>query len=160
MVPALIWGFAHANYPAQPFYIRGVEVSLAGLLVGIVLYRFGVLPCLVWHYVVDAGYTSMLLVRSGNLYFVITAIAGTGALLVPLVATLVAAWRRGGFVEDESVAQRRRPGAARASAVAAVQPAADRGPAAAPVGCRWALALAVVGGLLAWQAPAPGEASA
>ncbi|MFH1177538.1 MAG: lysostaphin resistance A-like protein, partial [Acidobacteriota bacterium] len=82
LIPALIWGFGHANYPAQPFYIRGVEVSIAGLVVGIILYRFGLLPCLVWHYVVDAGYTSILLVRSGNPYFVITAIAGTGALLV------------------------------------------------------------------------------
>jgi len=103
VIPALIWGFAHANYPAQPFYIRGVEVSVAGLFVGIILYRFGVLPCLVWHYVVDSGYTSMLLVRSGNLYFVVTALAGVGALLIPLVATLVAAWRRGGFVEDPQI---------------------------------------------------------
>jgi membrane protease YdiL (CAAX protease family) len=103
-IPAMIWGFAHANYPAQPFYIRGVEVSIAGLFVGIILYRFGVLPCLVWHYVVDAGYTSMLLVRSGNPYLMITAIVGTGALLVPLVVAVIAAWRRGGFAVDESVA--------------------------------------------------------
>src|SRR5664280_2788910 len=100
VIPALIWGFAHANYPAQPVYIRGAEVSIAGLFVGIILYRFGVVPCLVWHYVVDAGYTSMLLVRSGNPYFVVTALAGVGALLVPLAATLIAAWRRGGFVDD------------------------------------------------------------
>jgi membrane protease YdiL (CAAX protease family) len=103
VVPAMIWGFAHANYPAQPFYIRGVEVSLAGLAIGIVLYRFGAIPCLVWHYVVDASYTSILLVRSGNPYFVITAIAGTGALLVPLAATAIGAWRRGGFVADEAL---------------------------------------------------------
>jgi membrane protease YdiL (CAAX protease family) len=102
-IPALIWGFAHANYPAQPFYIRGVEVSLAGILVGIVFYRFGVIPCLVWHYVVDAGYTSMLLVRSGNPYFVVTALVGTGVLLIPLAVALVAAWRAGGFVVDPSL---------------------------------------------------------
>ena len=103
VIPALIWGFAHANYPAQPFYIRGVEVSIAGLFVGIILYRFGVVPCLVWHYVVDSGYTSMLMVRSGNLYLVVTALVGVGALLFPLAATLVGAWRRGGFVDDPGV---------------------------------------------------------
>ncbi len=156
VIPALIWGFAHANYPAQPFYIRGVEVSIAGLFVGIILYRFGVVPCLVWHYVVDAGYTSMLLVRSGNPYFVVTALAGVGALLVPLAATLVAAWRCGGFVDD--------PGALNAA-----DPAPPAPPAAAPVAAApivtppvrrvaaIGLALAVAGAALAWMAPDPGR---
>jgi len=156
VVPALIWGFAHANYPAQPFFIRGVEVSIAGLFVGIILYRFGVLPCLVWHYVVDAGYTSMLMVRSGNLYFVITAIAGTGALLVPLAATLVAAWRRGGFVDDASAvnaadpAPPEPPAAEAAPAPEIVAPPLRR---VLPV----AVGLVVVGAVLAWRAPDPGR---
>ena len=158
VIPALIWGFAHANYPAQPFYVRGVEVSIAGLAVGIILYRFGVLPCLVWHYVVDAGYTSMLLVRSGNPYLVITAIAGTGALLVPLIVALIAARRRGGFAADEGVANSADP--------APPEPA----PADAPIGAATAFAapplrraaaialpLALAGGLIAWWAPDAGE---
>jgi hypothetical protein len=156
VVPALIWGFAHANYPAQPFFIRGVEVSVAGLLVGIILYQFGVLPCLVWHYVVDAGYTSMLLVRSGNPYFMITAIVGTGVLLIPLAATLVAAWRRGGFVEDAAVLNAADPTPPEPPAVAAVQPAAIAAPPlrlVVPVG----MTLAVVGVLLAWRAPTAGR---
>jgi len=156
VIPAVIWGFAHANYPAQPFYIRGVEVSLAGLGVGIVLYRFGVLPCLVWHYVVDAGYTSMLMVRSGNPYLVITAIAGTGALLVPLVAALLAAWRRGGFAADESVANAADPApAGPPPPAAAASPARVDAPPlrrAATV----ALLLAATGALLSWRARDPG----
>ena len=144
VIPALIWGFAHANYPAQPFYIRGVEVSIAGLLVGIILYRFGVLPCLVWHYVVDAGYTSMLLVRSGNPYFMITAIVGTGVLLIPLAATLVAAWRRGGFVEDPATLNASEPAPPEPPVVAPAPPVAIAAPplrlvlpvGAGPRGCR------------------------
>ena len=156
VVPALIWGFAHANYPAQPFYIRGVEVSLAGLAVGVILYRFGVLPCLVWHYVVDAGYTSMLLVRSGNPYFMATAIAGTGLLLVPLAATLAAARRRGGFAEDPAALNAAEP-------APPVPPAPTLKPLPAivapplarvlPIG----LVLAVIGGALIWRAPDPGR---
>ncbi|MBZ5588736.1 MAG: CPBP family intramembrane metalloprotease [Acidobacteriia bacterium] len=156
VIPALIWGFAHANYPAQPFYIRGVEVSIAGLFVGIILYRFGVLPCLVWHYVVDAGYTSMLLVRSGNLYFIVTALAGVGALLIPLAATLVAAWRRGGFVEDPQVLNSADPAPPEPPAAVVAPPPPIVAPplrVALPVG----LALAVVGIVLAWRAPDPGR---
>jgi len=156
IIPAMIWGFAHANYPAQPFYIRGVEVALAGLAVGIVLYRFGVLPCLVWHYVVDAGYTSMLLVRSGNPYFVITAIVGTGVLLVPLVVAVIAAWRRGGFAVDENVVNAADPAPPEPAAVVAEPAAALTVP---PVRRAMAIALvvAVVGGVLAWKAPDAGE---
>ena len=156
VIPALIWGFAHANYPAQPFYIRGVEVSIAGLFVGIILYRFGVLPCLVWHYVVDAGYTSMLLVRSGNLYFVITALAGVGALLIPLGATLVAAWRRGGFVEDPQLLNSADPAPPEPPPAVLPAPEPIMAPAlrvALPIG----VALAVAGIVLVWRAPDPGR---
>ncbi len=156
VIPALIWGFAHANYPAQPFYIRGVEVSLAGLVVGIILYRFGVIPCLVWHYVVDAGYTSMLLVRSGNPYFVVTALAGVGALLVPLAVALVGAWRRGGFVDDATLDHAADPAPPEpAPALEAAPPAIT-----APPQRRLATMaiLAIAGGLtLALSAPDPGR---
>ncbi|HUK13656.1 MAG TPA: type II CAAX endopeptidase family protein, partial [Thermoanaerobaculaceae bacterium] len=156
VVPALIWGFAHANYPAQPFYIRGVEVATAGLAVGVILYRFGVLPCLVWHYVVDAGYTSMLMVRSGNLYLAVTAIAGTGALLVPLVVTLVAAWRRGGFVDDAATLNAAEPAPAEPAARVVLTPVAIPAPPwrlVAPLGA----ALLAAGLFLAWRAPDPGR---
>jgi membrane protease YdiL (CAAX protease family) len=156
VIPALIWGFAHSAYPAQPFFIRGVEVSLAGLVVGIILYRFGVIPCLVWHYVVDAGYTSMLLVRSGNLYFVVTAIAGVGALLVPLAVALVGAWRRGGFVEDTALDNAADP----APPEPAPAPEAAPPVIVAPPQRRLAAVaiLALVGGLaLALKAPDPGR---
>ena len=155
-IPALIWGFAHANYPAQPFYIRGVEVAFAGVFVGVILYRFGVLPCLVWHYVVDAGYTSMLMVRSGNLYLAITAILGTGALLVPLAITLIAAWRRGGFIDDPAILNAAEPPPPEPAARVMLQPVAIPAVSArivVPVG----LALLTAGILVSWQAPDPGR---
>lgn len=156
VIPAAIWGFAHANYPAQPFYIRGVEVSLAGILVGIVFYRFGVIPCLVWHYVVDAGYTSMLLVRSGNPYFVATALAGTGALLIPLVAALVAAWRGGGFVADPALANAADPPAPPPEVPPAAQPGAIAAPPARRLLAIGGVVLAV-GVAVSRFAPDPGE---
>ncbi len=155
-IPAVIWGFAHANYPAQPFYIRGVEVAVAGVLVGIVFYRFGVVPCLVWHYVVDAGYTSMLLVRSGNPYFVVTALAGTGVLLVPLAVALIAAWRAGGFVADPALANAADPPAPAPE----VPPPSWQGTIVAPPASRLlpvGVAAVVAGVLLLKVAPNPGR---
>ena len=64
MLAGFIWGFGHAGYPQQPFYIRGVEVGIGGVALGIVMLRWGILPTLVWHYSVDAMYSAMLLLRS------------------------------------------------------------------------------------------------
>jgi membrane protease YdiL (CAAX protease family) len=100
VVPAIIWGFGHAAYPNQPFYIRGVEVGVAGILMGILMLRYGVLPLLVWHFTVDAIYTAFLLLRSANLYYVISGAVASGILLLPLAVALVSYRKRGGFLSE------------------------------------------------------------
>ena len=69
VLAAFIWGFGHSGYAQQPFYIRGVEVGIGGVALGLVMLRWGILPTLVWHYSVDAMYSAMLLLRSHSLYF-------------------------------------------------------------------------------------------
>ncbi len=97
IVPAVIWGFGHAAYPNQPFFIRGVEVGLAGVLLGALMLRFGVWPLLVWHFTVDALYTALLMLRSKNAYYVASGAVSAGILLIPLALSLLLYWRRGGF---------------------------------------------------------------
>lgn len=103
IVAGFIWGFGHAAYPNQPFYIRGVEVGIAGIVIGTLLLRFGLLPLLVWHYTVDALYTSLILFRSGNLYYVLTGGAATFVFLVPAIVSLALYWKHGGFIGDSSL---------------------------------------------------------
>lgn len=100
VLPAFIWGFNHAAYPNQPFYIRGVEVGLAGCAIGWLMLRFGVLPLLVWHFTVDALYTALLLLRSGNAYYVVTAAICSLILLAPAAVSLLYYARRGGFQSE------------------------------------------------------------
>jgi hypothetical protein len=97
VLPAFIWGFNHAAYPNQPFYIRGLEVGFAGVAIGLLMLRFGALPLLVWHFTVDALYTALLLLRSRNAYYVLTGGVSALILLLPLAAALFLYWRRGGF---------------------------------------------------------------
>ncbi|HEY7863697.1 MAG TPA: CPBP family intramembrane glutamic endopeptidase, partial [Thermoanaerobaculia bacterium] len=103
LLPAFIWGFGHAAYPNQPFYIRGLEVGIAGVVIGILMVRFGVLPLLAWHFSVDAIYTALLMLRSGNAYYVTSGAIAAGILLLPLAAATVLYVRRGGFESDSGV---------------------------------------------------------
>jgi membrane protease YdiL (CAAX protease family) len=103
VLSAFIWGFGHAGYPNQPFFIRGLEVGLGGIVTGLIMLRFGILATLIWHYSVDALYTAFLLLRSPNHYLMVSGAASAGIMLVPLVVALVAYWRTGTFSEDESL---------------------------------------------------------
>jgi len=55
-------------------------------------------PLLIWHFTVDAIYTALLLLRSGNAYYVVSGAIASGILLLPLIVSGVLALRRGGFV--------------------------------------------------------------
>jgi len=106
LVAAVVWGFGHSGYPNQPFYLRGIEVGLAGIVAGVVLLRLNVLALLVWHYTVDALYAAALLLRSGNLYFVLTGGATVGLLLLPLLFALAAYLRHRRFASPEGLLNR------------------------------------------------------
>ena len=99
VIAGLVWGFAHANYPQQPFYIRGIEVGIAGIIVGYIFLRFGILAPLVWHYTIDALYTSLILFRSSNSYFIVSAALSAGLMLLPLAVALVLYLRQRRFAD-------------------------------------------------------------
>jgi membrane protease YdiL (CAAX protease family) len=102
VLAAFIWGFGHATYPQQPYWIRGVEVGIGGVALGLIMLRWGILPTLVWHYSVDAMYTALLLLRSHHPYFVFSGAASAGIMVLPVVVAGIAYLRRGGFVPEEA----------------------------------------------------------
>jgi len=54
LLQAAAWGFMHSNYPQQPCYARGLELTIEGMFDGWLLSRFGLLACVVSHYLFDA----------------------------------------------------------------------------------------------------------
>jgi membrane protease YdiL (CAAX protease family) len=103
VLAAFIWGFLHSAYPNQPFFIRGLEVGLGGVIIGLVMLRFGILATLIWHYSVDALYTAFLLLRSPNHYLMVSGALTAGIMLVPLAIALFAYFRTGTFAEESGL---------------------------------------------------------
>jgi len=100
---AFIWGFLHSAYPNQPFFIRGVEVGVGGIIVGVIMLRFGIFATLIWHYSVDALYTAFLLLRSPNDYLRISGGLTAGIMLIPLIVALIAYLRSGTFSDGSDL---------------------------------------------------------
>ncbi|HXW16501.1 MAG TPA: type II CAAX endopeptidase family protein, partial [Terriglobia bacterium] len=103
VLAAFIWGFLHSAYPNQPFYIRGLEVGFGGIIIGLIMLRFGILATMIWHYSVDALYTAFLLLRSPNHYLMVSGGVSAGIMVIPLIVALAAFLKTGTFAEEETL---------------------------------------------------------
>jgi membrane protease YdiL (CAAX protease family) len=101
LLPAVIWGFAHANYPNQPFWIRGFEVSMFGILLGFIFLRFGIIAVLIWHYTIDAIYSSIVLFQTGEPYLIISSALAVGIMLIPLGYNILMYFKNRGFSDEQ-----------------------------------------------------------
>jgi hypothetical protein len=93
LIPAMIWAFAHSSYQVFPVYVRGIELTIGGIIFGIVFIKYDILACVVAHYVVDAVLFATPLLGSENNYLRISGILVVGLGLVPLVLGLAGAAR-------------------------------------------------------------------
>lgn len=83
LIPAMIWAFAHSTYPVFPVYLRGIELTLGGILLGVVFLRLGLLACIAAHYLVDAVLVGLPLLTSGHAAYVIPGIVVMAFALLP-----------------------------------------------------------------------------
>jgi membrane protease YdiL (CAAX protease family) len=100
ILPAFAWGFLHTAYPNEPPYIRGLEVGLIGVAVGIVMLYWGILATLIWHYTVDASLVGLLLIRSSSPYLRTFGVVIGLAVLIPFAAAVYWRMQRGTFEDD------------------------------------------------------------
>ena len=163
VLPALAWGFLHANYPQEPAYIRGVEVGAIGIVAGLVMLRWGILATLVWHYTVDAFLVGLSLMRSADFY---SRISGTLVGLAAVIAVAIAGvlyLKSGTFADSSSMTNGAEPLVAPSAPVSEPSTVtAAPAPSYAPLSTRTIAILAVcavagVALVLAGRTPAIGD---
>jgi hypothetical protein len=86
LVPAMIWAFGHSSYAVLPVYLRGIELTIGGVLFGLVFLRWGLVACIVAHFVIDAVQIGMPLLTSGNASYIVSGLIVMGIALLPAVA--------------------------------------------------------------------------
>ncbi len=121
LLPAVMWGSLHATWPQQPFYIRAIEVSIAGIASAAILLRYGILATLVNHYVSNAAVVGALFLLSGNASLQAPAAVAVALPLLLFGPAAVAA------VRGRLPARNSEPGAA-AGSPASVDPEPDPAP--------------------------------
>lgn len=154
---SFLWGFGHATYPNEPWFIRGVEVGLGGVLLSWVMVRFGILTTVVWHYTVDALYTALLLLRAHDAYLRWSGATTALLAVAPLLVAIVAYRWHGGFASESDLTNAALGSAAAGKEAAAEEVAAGNGttettltaPPYEPIsGPNWTTGLIVAGALL------------
>ncbi len=106
LVSAMIWAFLHSGYPQQPSFARGIELTIEGVIIGVLMLRFGVWAALTYHFVYDAVMIGLFLFQSSNAYFWISGLIVCGCLAIPAVIAGVAYIRRRSFYPGEELLNR------------------------------------------------------
>lgn len=69
LLPALLWGFGHSHYLIFPMYLRGVELTIFGVIFGLVYLRYGIITVIIAHFIIDVLLSAAPLLRSPDLFF-------------------------------------------------------------------------------------------
>ena len=85
LLPAVVWAFLHSNYPHEPIYIRGIEITVIGIVFGMLFLRFGIWAPIIAHYAINAFIVALPMVKSSSLYFQVSGIVVIGILLIPAI---------------------------------------------------------------------------
>jgi len=98
IISAVIWAFLHSNYRVEPIYIRGIELTIFGLILGYIFLKYGIISCLVTHYVYNALLVSLPLLRSTSLYFKTSGIAVVGLAVIPAIPAICSFLRKERYI--------------------------------------------------------------
>ena len=97
ILQALIFGAAHANYPAQPAYARLIELIVPSFVFGGLYLAFGLLPGIVLHFAIDVIWFALPIFVSSAPYAIINKLIVVVLTLIPLAIVCIALIKKKGW---------------------------------------------------------------
>jgi membrane protease YdiL (CAAX protease family) len=82
LIPAVIWAFCHSGYMSSPVYLRGLELTIAGLIYGYIFFRYDILTLVMAHFSYNAILGATPLLRSDEPY-----LFGCGVVILIFILT-------------------------------------------------------------------------
>ena len=102
LISSVLWGITQEGI-SQPFYIRGLELTITGVMISWIFLRYGILATLIWSFNVDAVSSAMILLRSANPYYFTTGVVSAGLVLLPLIYAIISYRKNGGFISSTNL---------------------------------------------------------
>jgi hypothetical protein len=93
VIQAIIFGASHADYTSLPVYTRLVELFLPSIAYGLVYIRWGLLPVMTTHAVLDLVLMSLPLFGAGSRPESVSRMVLLLAAILPLAVVAAGAWR-------------------------------------------------------------------
>ena len=100
ILTALVFGFAHANYPSFPAYARGVELFAEAVLWAVLYIRVGLVTTIIGHFTYDLILFGLFAAAGDALPYRATLAVVVLVGLVPAMLVLSKAWRTRGLMPD------------------------------------------------------------
>jgi hypothetical protein len=94
LIPGALWAFAHTGYVRDPIILRGIELTIKAVIVGLFFLRFGLFVTIMSHFVYNAGLSVLPLLRSSDPYFVFSGLIVIAAMFVPVIPGAIIWLRR------------------------------------------------------------------
>lgn len=94
LIPAMIWAFGHSDYPVFPVYVRGIELTIAGLFFGYLYIRYDILTCIIAHYALDAFLVGLPLINSSNTFFQVSGLIVTFLGIILIIPAVIVWFRK------------------------------------------------------------------
>jgi N-acetylglutamate synthase-like GNAT family acetyltransferase len=106
LIPALLWALAHLTYVRDPFYMRGIELLVVGVFLGLLFLKFGLVTTIMSHAVYNALLGALPMLRSNEPYFVFSGIVVIVVIFIPMIpgwVLMLKRWGRPSALETEPV---------------------------------------------------------
>jgi membrane protease YdiL (CAAX protease family) len=84
LIPSVVWALAHSTYPIFPVFMRGIELTVFGVVLGLVFLKYGLETVVIAHFVIDATLVGLPLLKSQNPYYVISGLMVILMALAPV----------------------------------------------------------------------------